>query len=111
MIRNLVNNALKFTPKGGEVSVAVSHTGTVAQVTISDTGIGMDRELIDRVLSGESADLVTGSKGEIGTGVGLALCRQLVQVNLGRLSIESRPTGGTVFTVTLPVVEPPFSGH
>ena len=111
VIRNLVNNALKFTPKGGQVSVSVSHTGTEARVTITDTGIGMDRELIDRVLSGESADLATGSKGEIGTGVGLALCRQLVQVNNGRLSIDPDPSGGTIFTVTLPVLEPPFSGH
>ncbi|HBT41546.1 MAG TPA: hypothetical protein DEB21_05845, partial [Rhodospirillaceae bacterium] len=50
-------------------------------------------------------DLATGSKGEIGTGVGLALCRQLVQVNDGRLNIEANPDGGTVFTVTLAVAE------
>ncbi|HBC08908.1 MAG TPA: hypothetical protein DC046_15205 [Rhodospirillaceae bacterium] len=105
VIRNLVNNALKFTPKGGEVSVRVCRDGADAKVVIADTGIGMDQDLVNRVLSGASADLATGSKGEIGTGVGLALCRQLVQVNDGRLNIEENPDGGTVFTVTLAVAD------
>jgi signal transduction histidine kinase len=107
VIRNLVNNALKFTPKGGEVAVSVCHDGKDAKVVIADTGIGMDKDLVDRVLSGASADLATGAKGEIGTGVGLALCRQLVLVNDGRLSIEQNPGGGTVFTVTLAVADVP----
>lgn len=105
VIRNLVNNALKFTPKGGEVVVRVCHDGTDAKVVIADTGIGMDQDLVSRVLSGASADLATGAKGEIGTGVGLALCRQLVQVNNGRLNIEQNPGGGTMFTVTLAVTD------
>ncbi|PIW26959.1 MAG: hypothetical protein COW30_12435 [Rhodospirillales bacterium CG15_BIG_FIL_POST_REV_8_21_14_020_66_15] len=105
VIRNLVNNALKFTPKDGEVTVRVDHDGKEARVVIADSGIGMDPELVTRVLSGASADLATGAKGEIGMGVGLALCRQLVQVNDGRLDIEPNPDGGTVFTVTLKVAE------
>ncbi|MEQ9554706.1 MAG: ABC transporter substrate-binding protein [Rhodospirillales bacterium] len=105
VIRNLVNNALKFTPKGGEVTVRVCHDGKDAKVVIADTGIGMDQDLVSRVLSGASADLATGAKGEIGTGVGLALCRQLVQVNDGRLNIEQNPGGGTMFTVTLAVTD------
>ena len=105
VIRNLVNNALKFTPKDGQVTVRVCYDGKDAKVVIADTGIGMDQDLVSRVLSGASADLATGSKGEIGTGVGLALCRQLVQVNDGRLNIEANPDGGTVFTVTLAVAE------
>jgi signal transduction histidine kinase len=105
VIRNLVNNALKFTPKGGKVTISVDRDDGNARVVISDTGIGMDPDLVTRVLSGASADLATGSKGEIGTGVGLAMCRQLVQANNGRLWIEPNPEGGTVFTVTLPVSE------
>ena len=105
VIRNLVNNALKFTPKGGEVVVKVCRDDAHAKVVISDTGMGMDPELVSRVLSGASADLATGARGEVGTGVGLALCRQLVLVNDGRLSIEPNPGGGTVFTVTLAVAD------
>ncbi|MEQ8504449.1 MAG: ABC transporter substrate-binding protein [Rhodospirillales bacterium] len=107
VIRNLVNNAIKFTPKGGEVKVRVEHDGNEAHILIADTGIGMDQDLITRVLSGTSADLATGGKGEIGTGVGLALCRQLVQVNGGRLGIEANPGGGTLFTVTLDITDMP----
>ena len=107
VIRNLVNNALKFTPKGGEVTVSVCHDGKNAKAVIADTGIGMDQDLVSRVLSGASADLATGAKGEVGTGVGLALCRQLVLVNNGKLSIEQNPGGGTVFTVTLAVADVP----
>ena len=103
VIRNLINNALKFTPKGGFVTVKVFDDGPEAHIQIADTGIGMDPHLINRVLSGASADLATGGKGEVGTGVGLALCRQLVQVNHGRLDIAPNPGGGTIFTVTLPV--------
>lgn len=107
VIRNLVNNALKFTPKGGEVTVSVCHDGKNAKAVIADTGIGMDKDLVSRVLSGASADLATGAKGEVGTGVGLALCRQLVLVNDGKLSIEQNTEGGTVFTVTLAVADVP----
>ena len=103
VVRNLVNNALKFTPKGGEVSVRVESDVNRARIIVSDTGIGMDQGLISRVLSGASADLATGEKGEIGTGVGLALCRQLVEVNEGKLEISPNPGGGTVCTVTFDV--------
>lgn len=107
VIRNLVNNAIKFTPKGGKVNVRVERNENEAHILIADTGIGMDQDLITRVLSGTSADLATGGKGEIGTGVGLALCRQLVQVNGGRLGIEANPGGGTLFTVTLDITDMP----
>ena len=104
VIRNLVNNALKFTPKDGKVTVAVERAGDRARVRVSDTGIGMDPDLIARVQSGQNADLATGSRGEIGTGVGLALCRQLVSVNGGRLEIDSKANEGTTCLVSFPLV-------
>ena len=106
---NLLSNALKFTPEGGEVSVIVTsgrgaqlHTPTV-QIAISDTGIGIPADRLDKIF--DRFYQVQGARKmeEEGTGIGLALAKELVQLHNGNIRVESEENQGTVFRVILPL--------
>ncbi len=100
IVRNLLSNALKFTPPGGQVTVACRSAANGAQLSVSDTGIGVAPDERDQIFDRfwRSPDAV----GVGGTGVGLAVVLRLVTAHHGAVDIASRPGGGTVFTVRLP---------
>lgn len=102
IVRNLVGNALKFTRPGGTVSVETRVSDDRAEIEISDTGVGMDPESLDAAFSGGTTFSLRGTEGEKGAGIGLSLCRQLVDANDGTLTAESTPDSGTRVTVSLP---------
>ncbi len=102
VLRNLLSNALKFTPKGGKVMVAARKIESSVYVTVSDSGLGMHAEEIDRIFQPDERISTIGTAGETGTGLGLRLCRQLVTRNKGTLSVESEPGKGTIITFTIP---------
>ncbi len=82
-------------------------TGGAAEISISDTGIGMDAETIRKILSEDEHITTVGTMGEKGTGLGLGLCRDFAEKNNGKLTIESEPGKGTTIRFTLPLpVEP-----
>lgn len=103
ILRNLLHNALKFTPEGGIVETGISVTNGAAEISISDTGVGMDTETIRKILSEDEHITTTGTLGEKGTGLGLDLCRDFVEKNNGKLTIESEPGKGTTIRFTLPL--------
>ncbi|MFU8815856.1 MAG: chemotaxis protein CheB [Pseudomonadales bacterium] len=103
VINNLLNNAIKFTPQGGKISVSLTSTDGTARIVVSDTGIGIRPEmmhhLFDRFVQAESA--MTRTYG--GLGLGLAIARHIVEVHGGEIRADSGGEGhGTTFTVTLP---------
>lgn len=100
IVRNLLSNALKFTPPGGQVIVACRSAADGAQLSVSDTGIGVAPDERDQIFDRfwRSPDAV----GVGGTGVGLAVVLRLVTAHHGAVDIGSRPGGGTVFAVRLP---------
>jgi signal transduction histidine kinase len=102
VVRNLVSNALKFTPKKGKVRLQVSEAGNKVQIKVSDTGVGMDQEALRSLLKFGQLDSTPGTDQEIGTGLGLQLATDLVEKNGGILQVESTPGEGSVFTFTLP---------
>jgi signal transduction histidine kinase len=106
-VRNLVDNAIKFT-EAGQVEVAVRRAGEFAQLSVSDTGPGIDAQsadrLFDRFFRGDPAH----ARATEGTGLGLAIVRSIAHVHGGTVSARSRPEGGSTFTVTLPS-EPEFT--
>lgn len=102
ILRNLVSNALKFTPAGGTVAVTANeHDGRIF-VSVRDTGVGIPPDRLNKLLELGETKSTTGTDGETGTGLGLQLCRELIDKHDGELTIESAPGSGSVFTFSLP---------
>ena len=105
VLLNLLSNALKFTPEGGRVGVrAAMHDGLV-EVSVTDTGVGITPEDQEAVFE-EFRQVGTADKKVEGTGLGLALCKRLVELHGGRIWVESQPGRGSTFAFTLPVRRP-----
>ncbi len=102
VIRNLVSNAIKFTPREGIVAIRVKQEGDDVQFTVTDSGVGIKPEILDLFLSEGQLDSSTGTELEIGTGLGLQLVKDLVERNGGVLKIESELNKGSAFAFTLP---------
>jgi signal transduction histidine kinase/DNA-binding response OmpR family regulator len=100
IVFNLVSNAIKFTPAGGRVSVAAARAGSDVEVSVDDTGVGIDRHDLDRVF--EAFEQVQSAGPHEGTGLGLALTRRLVEAHGGTITATSEPGQGSRFTVRLP---------
>ena len=102
---NLVTNAIKFTPRGGKVVVTASVANDMAELSVADTGIGMRAEDIPRALAPFEQIESDLSRTRQGTGLGLPLTKNLVELHNGTLSIESVPGIGTTVRVSLPVLK------
>ena len=102
VFRNLLDNALKFTPKGGRVHIATATRGDVVRITIEDTGCGMEQGVVDRLFEISQAKIQTGTDGTTGTGLGMILCQAFVSRNGGTIEVESQVGKGTIITLNLP---------
>jgi CheY-like chemotaxis protein len=103
MILNLVSNAIKFTPASGTVSVSATRTVNRLQVMVSDTGIGIAEQDIDRVFKEFQQVESSAGRKEQGTGLGLALTRRFAILHGGDVGVSSKVGKGSVFTLDLPV--------
>jgi signal transduction histidine kinase len=99
ILRNLVNNAIKFTEAGGSIAIKTLQTDEETVLSIRDTGLGMTQEQIDKILKGEMLESQQGTLGEQGTGLGLNLVCDFVKLNNARLNIESKVGEGTSFHI------------
>lgn len=106
VIRNLISNAIKFTPPGGSINVQTSHDREHVTVSVSDTGVGMSPEVVGKLFRIDSKISTKGTANEKGTGLGLILCRDFVEKNAGRIWVESEPGKGTTFYFSLPSTAP-----
>jgi signal transduction histidine kinase len=101
---NLIDNAGKFTPAGGRVTICFGHAGEMVSCTVADTGPGIPADeiphLFERFYRGDRAR--ARAEGESGAGLGLAIARAIVEAHTGRIWIESEPGQGTSVTFTLP---------
>jgi len=102
IIRNLLSNALKFTPNKGSVSIGLAHTNGFLTVSIEDSGVGIAKENIDKILSDDQFFTTAGTENEKGTGLGLKICKNFISMNHGSIKIESEPAKGTRISFTLP---------
>jgi signal transduction histidine kinase len=102
VVANLVGNAVKFTPRGGVVSVSVESTDDGARIDVVDTGVGIDSSelphIFERFYRGSRANEARGA----GSGLGLAIVRSIVDIHGGSVTVESGPGSGSRFTVHLP---------
>ncbi|MCW9097584.1 MAG: ATP-binding protein, partial [Ignavibacteriaceae bacterium] len=114
IISNLLSNALKFTPDEGEVSVSVEPSsfppflkgelkGGFVEIRVSDNGIGIPKERIDKIFDRFYQVDSSHTRENEGTGIGLALTKELVELHKGKIEVESKEGKGTTVTVTLPL--------
>jgi polar amino acid transport system substrate-binding protein len=101
VLRNLLNNAIKFSHAGAFIEVESELIGDGLRLMVCDHGTGMDEETIQNILSSEPIESVRGTDGERGSGMGLSLCRQFLQAIGSDLEIESTPGQGTCVSFLL----------
>lgn len=103
VLRNLVANAIKFTPEKGTIQLSSIKKYDKIQVLIEDNGMGMTKKAINRIMLKGEISTTSGTNNEKGTGLGLSLCKELIKINKGKIWIKSRPGIGSKFYFSLPV--------
>ncbi len=103
VLRNLLNNAIKFTPNGGKIFIDSFQNKNVIEIAIKDTGVGMEQITIDNLFKLEEIKSTPGTNNEKGTGLGLLLCKELIEKNGGVISVESEPRKGSTFKIKFPI--------
>ncbi len=101
ILRNLIDNAIKFTPIGGHLSIRAEHDSESVTVCVEDSGTGMTAQQLSTLFSAAASR--RGTNGEQGIGLGMRLCFDLAQRNGGSLAVESAPGEGTCVRLTLPL--------
>jgi len=105
VLRNMVSNGIKFTERGGRVTLSAKPENENVRITVEDTGIGIRREVVDALQENKEIPSTPGTEQEKGTGLGLKLIRDLVEVNKSTLEIYSTPGKGTILSFLLPRAE------
>ena len=108
ILRNLVHNSIKFTNTGGrvEVTCTANEPEGFCQIIVSDTGVGMTSEKVDKLFELDETVTTHGTIGESGLGLGLQLVYEFVQKNKGNIAVSSEPNKGTTFIISLPLFKP-----
>ncbi len=101
ILHNLIGNAIKFTDRG-EVAVSASVIGDMAEIRVSDTGIGVEASMRQRIFNAFEQVDPSETRNYEGTGLGLSITKKLVELHGGQIGLESSPGQGSVFTFTLP---------
>ncbi len=104
VLRNLLSNSIKFTPKNGLITLEAEEDSEHWKIKVRDTGIGMDQSTQQHIFSENSNITTYGTNDEKGTGIGLSLCQEMVAKNRGKIWVESAPKKGSTFYFTLPKV-------
>ncbi len=102
IILNLVSNAFKYS-NDGAITVAISQSSGMVHVAVSDTGIGIPADQIDKIFDRFHRIENTGGRSQEGTGIGLSMVKELVKLHHGTIKVISKPNVGSTFTVSIPV--------
>lgn len=102
VIRNLLSNALKFTPNHGSITISTAYSDDNLTISIQDTGVGMSPEVLNKLFRISEKVSLRGTNGESGTGLGLTICKELIQKHGGQLKVQSTEGKGSVFTFRIP---------
>ncbi|PPK66458.1 ATP-binding protein [Actinokineospora auranticolor] len=103
VLDNVINNALKFTPAGGSVRVSAHSDAAAWTIAVADTGIGVPAEELPGLFEAFTRASNAGEAGIPGSGLGLSICKEIVAVHLGSMTIESTEDEGTTVRITLPL--------
>lgn len=102
VFRNLISNSIKFTNSGGLVKIKAEQKGERILVNVIDNGVGIDPENIEKLFRIDIRFTTPGTKEEKGTGLGLMLCKEIIERHKGTITVESEPDKGSKFIFTLP---------
>jgi len=107
LIFNLIDNAIKYTVKGGRIEISLEHESGWAIITLLDTGIGIAKEdipyIFDRFYRVDKARTSALGGGEGGVGLGLSICKEIVDAHEGRIEVTSEAGKGSTFRIYLPI--------
>lgn len=104
VLRNLLSNAIKFTHPGGQICVNSGISGKLVKISIIDNGTGMSKSTMQNLFQLHEGYTSSGTSGESGSGIGLILCKEFIEMNKGTLSIESQVKKGSTFMFTIPLI-------
>lgn len=102
ILRNLISNAIKFTPRKGTIQIIASKENDGYKIKIIDSGIGIPEENLSKIFGGEFGFTTRGTNNEKGTGLGLTICKELVEKLGGKIWVESEVGKGSTFTIVIP---------
>ncbi len=102
ILQNVLSNAIKFTNSGGVIKIEAAIKGKFVEVTVADTGIGMDRDMLKNIFKLEVNHTTRGTNNEAGAGLGLILIKELIEKHGGKIKVYSKKGEGTRFTFTIP---------
>ena len=103
VIRNLANNAIKFTSSGGSLTISGKTAGEYDIISVKDNGVGMPPEIIETLFRIDSKHSTLGTNKEMGTGLGLILCKEFIDKHGGEITIKSKLGHGSEFIISLPI--------
>jgi len=103
VLRNLISNAIKFTDAKGTIKLNSTYKENKVIISVQDTGKGMTSDEVSRLFYPQTHFSQPGTLGEQGTGIGLLLCKELVELNGGKMWINSKPGKGSIFFFSLPL--------
>jgi signal transduction histidine kinase len=103
IFRNLVSNAIKFTPENGTVTIKAASSNLQVEVTVADTGVGIPKENLSLLFRIDATVTTKGTANEAGTGLGLILCKEFIEKHHGKIWVESEEGKGSQFKFTLPL--------
>lgn len=106
IFRNLLSNAIKYSYLNGAITLNCRENGSNIHFEVIDQGVGIDQEQIKKLFSMQNSHSTPGTENEPGTGLGLILCKELAEKNMGRIEVESTEGKGSKFILTLPMVSP-----
>ena len=108
VLRNLINNAVKFTPDKGTIRILACQQNNLIEISVIDSGLGMTGEQIEKLFTYQDHQIHRGTNGEKGSGLGLILCKEFVEKNKGTLTVSSQLGKGSIFNFTIPVYSKEF---
>jgi PAS domain S-box-containing protein len=103
VIRNLLNNALKFTHSGGNIILTTLNQNDMVEVSVKDNGVGIETDILKELFKSGDTHTTKGTANEKGTGLGLMVCKEFVETNGGEIWVDSVEGKGSKFSFTLPI--------
>ena len=105
VFNNLISNAINYSPDGGQVRVKLAPLGNFLEISVSDTGVGIDPEELPKIFDKFYRIKHPKTRQVVGTGLGLAIVKGVVDSHNGSIDVKSEPGAGTTFRILLPTLE------